>query len=275
VSHLAGAERLSTSIMARQEEIIQAFGASAISAALSGFRSRFPESHRIWNRRQRDIFNDQWPESEPPAADCIQKYSVMMSHYVEIATSILVRYLKGESLEDLRCAAAHARAADNLFWSLNRKPAGGLDRTLERLDREIVGQLRPIIARNPRFPVAHILAILPNGLGPLEHFLSKTYVDCRDQDLSLSEKGRSLLWAIGFDHDKLADVPQALPSEQAHIARAEAEALLLGSGISGLGDLLDQHDALAYLSSFVEPLWGFKGWPGLVLSAVRHANGED
>lgn len=123
--------------------------------------------------------------------------------------------------------------------------------------------------------MSHLLAILPNGLGPLEYFLSKTYFACEGPDLSLSEEGRSLLWAIGFDHGKLANVQRILPCEEAHAARAEAGSLVLGAGAAGLEDLLDQHDALAYLSSFVEPQWGFKGWPGLVLCAVRQANGEE
>jgi hypothetical protein len=276
MTNLASVERLAKEIMSRQESITQSFGASEISTAFSDFRARFTdENHRIWNRRRRDSFNDQWPEWESPPPECIRKYNVMMSHYVDIAASVLVRYLKGERLEDLQCAADHARAADNLFWSLNRKPASGLDKTLERLDKQIIRAIQPLIAGNSNFSVSHILAILPDGLGPLEHFLSKTYLACNGQDLPSSEEGRSLLWAIGFDYGKLADVPPALPCEPAHAARAEAASLILGTSISDLGDLLDQHDALAYLSSFVEPLWGFKGWPGLVLSAVRRASGEE
>lgn len=274
--NLSEVERLTEDIMLRQEMIIRSFGSSSISTAFSEFRRRFSdENHRIWNRRKRDLFNDQWPEWELPASDCVHKYGSMISHYVDIAASILVRYLEGERLEDLRCAAAHARAADNLFWSLNRKPTGGIDKTLDRLDRELYRQLQPIFAGNPHFSVSHIMAILPNGLVPLEHYLSRAYLRCHDQDLSRSEEGRSLFWAIGFDLGKLGNMPRVLPCEGARNARAEAGALVLGAGTPGLEDLVDQHDALAYLSSFVEPLWGFKGWPGLVLSAVRQANGEE
>jgi hypothetical protein len=123
--------------------------------------------------------------------------------------------------------------------------------------------------------MSHILAILPNGLLPLEHYLSNSHLRCRGTDLSKSKEGRSLCWALGFDLGKLDNLPKVFPGEEATGARAKAESLVLGSGTPALLDLVDQHDALAYLSSFVEPHWGFKGWPGLVLSAVRHANGEE
>lgn len=205
----------------------------------------------------------------------VLNYISIITQYAHIASWILENLLEGKEFSEMYIESKYAESIELFFWLYNKNPFFSIDSILMQTDSRLIEMIEGGLA--PK-----ILPILPKPYLSVDIFIAQRLSKANFDETSLSEKNFKIsdemakaFWATSFDVERIQRY-----SNQEFIPNPEKTWEIREEAIKKIKklkpekefwNLLDLHDSLVLLNTYAEPRWGFKGWPGVLFSALRQS----
>jgi hypothetical protein len=250
------------------------------------------EPHEKWIRARKGEYAKCFARWAVDPGEALCRFCGVIGIYVDVAAEAIAAYPDSFRHPNVWALSKHAEGLDVVYWLTNRRAPGGLDASIEALERSILETLSTRVPENVVAALRRsVFPVAPAQFASHELHLSRAYGRLRakwpTEDilyiLENDSEARQVAAMEMFDLDRVRRRFSGGPIWSPELERASENALavreesimLLREKIPTLEEQVTARDLLVFANSRIDAGFGFRGWPGMILSCLRVAATEE